>query len=126
MADILLIDDMNLVRGAIKAVLTRGGHTVTEARTGEAGIALLKSRPFDLVITDVFMPERDGNDVIMFLDAMLERPPVLSISGGATGIPADEALRLSRGKANAAMTKPFVNHELLSIVHHLLGGRAEL
>jgi len=123
-ADILLIDDMNLVRGAIKAVLTRGGHAVTEAITGETGIALLQSSRFDLVITDVLMPGRDGNDVIMFLDAMVERPPILSISGGATGIPADEALRLSRTKASAVLTKPFINDELLSTVEQLLGGQA--
>jgi CheY-like chemotaxis protein len=124
MADILLIDDMNLVRGAIRTVLTRGGHAVTEAANGEAGIALLKSRRFDLVVTDVLMPGCDGNDVVMFLDTLSERPPVLSISGGATGIPADEALRWSRKKADAVMVKPFVNHELLATVRHLLAGRA--
>lgn len=123
MADILLIDDMNLVRGAIKAILTRGGHAVTEATTGEAGINILKSRRFDLVVTDVLMPGHDGNDVVMFLDTMDERPPVLTISGGATGIPADEALRLAREKANAVLTKPFVNDEILSTVKRLLGGR---
>lgn len=124
MAEILLIDDMALVRGAITAILTRGGHCVAEARTAAAGIALLRTRNFDLVITDVLMPERDGNDVIMFLEAMPERPPVLSISGGATGIPAAEALRLSCERANAVMTKPFLNRELLSTVDHLLGVRA--
>ena len=111
---------MNLVRGAIHAILTRAGHTVTEAPTGEAGIGLLKKQRFDLVVTDVLMPGTDGNEVLMFLDAMTNRPPILSISGGATGIPAEEALRLSREKADAVMTKPFVNHELLSAVDHLL------
>ena len=124
MAEILLIDDMALVRGAITAILTRGGHSVTEAKTAAAGIALLRRRRFDLVITDVLMPERDGNDVVLFLDAMAERPPVLSISGGATGIPAIEALRLSRERASAVMTKPFVNRELLATVDQLLSVRA--
>jgi CheY-like chemotaxis protein len=85
---------------------------------------MLKSRRFDLVVTDVLMPGRDGNDVVTFLNALPERPPMLSISGGAAGIPADEALRLSREKADAVMVKPFVNHEFLAAVRYLLAGRA--
>jgi two-component system chemotaxis response regulator CheY len=119
-ADILLIDDMNLVRGAIKTVLSRAGHAVTEAASGETGLELLKSRRFDLVVTDILMPGADGNAVVMFLDGMPDRPPVLSISGGGTGIPAEEALRLSKQKADAVMTKPFINHELLTTVDNLV------
>ena len=121
MADILLIEDMNLVRGAIKAVLTRAGHVVTEARGGEIGLELLKSRRFDLVVTDVLMPGIDGNAVVMHLKDMPERPAVLSISGGGRGMTAHEALLLSRQKADAVMTKPFVNHELLATVEALVG-----
>jgi CheY-like chemotaxis protein len=124
-ADILLIDDMNLVRGAIKTILSRAGHTVTEAPTGKAGLELLKSQRFDLVVTDILMPGTDGNEVVMFLDGMRDRPPVLSISGGGTGMPPDEALLLSKQKADAVMTKPFVNGELLATVDGLVAaGRA--
>jgi DNA-binding response OmpR family regulator len=119
-ADILLIDDMSLVRGAIKTVLSRAGHTVTEAATGEAGLQWLMSRRFDLVVTDILMPGADGNEIVLFLDGMRNRPPVLSISGGGSGIPAAEALRMSKQKADAVMTKPFVNHELLATVDSLV------
>jgi len=124
MADILLIDDMNLVRGAIKAVLSRAGHTVTEAATGEAGLELLKTRRFDLVVTDIMMPGADGNAVIMSLDGMPERPPILSMSGGGAGVPAEQALLLAKEKADTVMTKPFVNKELLATVDTLLAARA--
>jgi DNA-binding response OmpR family regulator len=120
LADILLIEDMNLVRGAIKAVLTRAGHTVTEARGGDIGLELLKSRRFDLVVTDVLMPGTDGNAIVTHLQGMPDRPSVLSISGGGHGIGAHEALMLSRQKADAVMTKPFVNHELLATVEALV------
>jgi CheY-like chemotaxis protein len=124
-ADILLIDDMNLVRGAIMTILSRAGHTVTEASSGEAGLELLKSRRFDLVVTDILMPGTDGNEVVMFLDGMRDRPPVLSVSGGGTGIPAEEALLLSKQKADAVLTKPFVNRELLATIDSLVAaGRA--
>ena len=120
MAEILVIDDMADVREAIAAVLARAGHAVTEAGNGREGIALLKSRRFDLVITDILMPEQDGTEVIMHLDSLGERPPVLAISGGAAKVPAYIALHLARLKADATLMKPFRNAELLDRVEHLL------
>jgi two-component system response regulator HydG len=76
------------------------------------------------VVTDIIMPGTDGNAVLMFLDSMGERPPVLSISGGATGVPAEQALLLSKRKADAVMTKPFVNGEFLATVDSLIAARA--
>jgi CheY-like chemotaxis protein len=121
-ADVLLIDDMNLVRGAIKAILARAGHAVTEALGGDAGIALLKKQKFDLVVTDMIMPDHDGADVLGFLQTMPKRPPVLAMSGGSSDIPADEALRLARAQADAVMPKPFDNRELIATVDRLLAG----
>jgi CheY-like chemotaxis protein len=120
MADVLLIDDMNLVRGAIKAILTRAGHSVTEAVGGEAAIALLGKQRFDLVITDMIMPGQDGGDVMTYLQTMGNRPPILAISGGNSDVSAEEALRLAREQADAAMPKPFDNNELVATVDKLL------
>jgi CheY-like chemotaxis protein len=120
-ADVLLIDDMNLVRGAIKAILTRAGHSVTEAAGGETGISLLQKQPFDLVVTDMIMPGRDGSDVLGYLHSMDKRPPILAISGGNSDVSADEALQLAREQADAAMPKPFDNKELVATVDKLLG-----
>ena len=121
MADVLLIDDMNLVRGAIKAILTRAGHAVTEAAGGAAGISLLQKQHFDLVVTDMIMPDQDGTDVITFMHSMGKRPKILAISGGNSDVPAGEALRLAREQADAAMPKPFDNRELVTTVDQLLG-----
>src|ERR671913_433519 len=93
MAHVLLIDDMNLVRGAIGAILTRAGHAVTEAAGGEAGISLLQKQHFDLVITDMIMPDQDGSDVLTFLQSMRSHPKILAISGGSSDFSAEEALR---------------------------------
>ncbi len=120
MANVLIIDDMNLVRGAIKAILTRAGHAVTEATGGEAGIAMLQSQRFDLVVTDMIMPGQDGGDVMTFLRSMNQRPPILAVSGGSSDVSADEALHLAREQADAVMPKPFDNHELVATVDRLL------
>ena len=119
MADVLLIDDMNLVRGA--AIMTRAEHAVTEAAGGEAAISLLEKRRFDIVVTDMIMPGQDGTDVMPFLRSLGKRPPVLAISGGNSDVSAEEALRLAREQADAVMPKPFDNRELVATVDQLLG-----
>lgn len=60
MARILVIDDDGQVRGAIRRILERAGHTVLDVADGEAGIRVYRERPTDLIIRDIFMPERDG------------------------------------------------------------------
>lgn len=121
MAQILLIDDMKAVRHTVCSVLKRAGHVVTEADDGSAGLQLLQSgQRFDLVITDVLMPNRDGTEVIMFLEHQANRPKVLAISGGGNQVSADEALMLARSKADAVLAKPFGNAELIATVDRLL------
>lgn len=120
MAKILLIDDMAGVRRTVSAVLKRAGHTVTEANDGGAGLQLLKGDRFDLVITDMLMPNHDGMDVILFLEQQPNRPKVLAISGGGSQVSSDEAFMLARSKADATLAKPFDNAELLAAVGKLL------
>ena len=120
MAKILLIDDMAGVRRTVSAVLKRAGHKVTEADDGGAGLQLLKSDRFDLVITDMLMPNHDGMEVILFLEQQPNRPRVLAISGGGSQVSSDEAFMLARSKADATLAKPFDNSELLAAVDKLL------
>jgi two-component system chemotaxis response regulator CheY len=120
MAQILLIDDMKGVRRTLSAVLKRAGHTIVEADDGGAGLELLKSQRFDLVITDMLMPQHDGMEVLLFLEQQPNRPKVLAISGGGSQVSADEAFLLARSKADATLAKPFDNADLLAAVDKLL------
>ncbi|QDM15415.1 response regulator [Tardiphaga sp. vice352] len=120
MAKILLIDDMAGVRRTVSAVLKRAGHKVTEADDGGIGLQLLKSDQFDLVITDMLMPNHDGMEVILFLEQQPKRPRVLAISGGGSQVSSDDAFMLARKKADATLAKPFDNSELLAAVDKLL------
>lgn len=121
MADVLIVEDITLVRGAIKAVLAKAGHSVFEAANGEAAIALLQRRGFDLVVTDMIMPRQGGGDVMRFLESRGNRTPILAISGGTADVPAEEVLQTARGQADAVMAKPFDNRELVATVAALLG-----
>jgi DNA-binding response OmpR family regulator len=120
MAKILLIDDMKGVRRTVSTVLKRAGHDVVEADDGGVGLDLLKSQRFDLVITDMLMPQHDGMEVLLFLEQQSNRPKVLAISGGGSQVSADEAFMLARNKADATLAKPFDNSELLAVVDKLL------
>jgi CheY-like chemotaxis protein len=124
MAEILVIDDMSGVRRAVTAMLQRGGHKVTTANTGKEGLELLKERRFDLVITDILMPEMDGMEVLTYLSTLTNRPPMIAMSGGGAGISANEALGGANFIADAFIEKPFEKNDLLSIVEKLLGKAA--
>jgi DNA-binding NtrC family response regulator len=120
MTEILLIDDMAGVRRAVVSMLSRAGHTVTAAENGGQGIELLRSRRFDLVITDMLMPDVDGADVLTQVGSLPNRPKVIAISGGGAGLSADSALRLAKIKADAFLEKPFEAEALLAVVDKLL------
>lgn len=60
MAKILLVDDDPVLLTLLGKLLRNVGHAVTEAQTGEEGLALATQESFDLIITDVMMPDLDG------------------------------------------------------------------
>jgi CheY-like chemotaxis protein len=115
-----VVDDVDDLREGIIEFLQSAGHTVAEAKDGREAIALLNKRRFDLVITDIMMPEQDGTEVIMHLAGLDARPKVLAMSGGAPTVPAYMALHLARLKADATLMKPFRNDELGAKITHLL------
>ncbi len=76
------IDGMPAVLGLIAAVAREAGRAVTEADDGKAALALAQSRCFDLLVTDILMPNRDGSSVVMALAEATAGPQLLAISGG--------------------------------------------
>jgi DNA-binding response OmpR family regulator len=108
----------------VALVLKAAGHTVAEACDGAEGLKLASERPFDLVITDIVMPNVDGTEVIMSLSRQPDHPPILAISGGGNQVPAEIALLIARQVANASLAKPFESKELLATVDRLLAKAA--
>lgn len=82
MASILLIDDDAPSCEVTAEVLRLAGYTVNTAPDGKAGLALYQTKPHDLIITDINMPEMDGLELLMILRRTEPRPRVIAISGG--------------------------------------------
>lgn len=77
---VLVIDDSTSVCAKIKSDLIVMGYTVLVANNGMAGIALIRSRPLDIVLVDLNMPEVDGREVIRFAASTFPLLPVIVIS----------------------------------------------
>ena len=84
MKRILIIDDEQIVLEVLRKILELEGYEVVTAANGDEGIELFSQKPFDLVVTDMVMPEKDGLQTI--LDLRKEDPDlaVIAMSGGGT------------------------------------------
>jgi DNA-binding response OmpR family regulator len=123
-ATILLIDDDDLLRGALMQSLVNAGHKVTEASDGRQGCELARSMPFDIVLTDLVMPVQEGVETIMTLRRERPKLPVIAMSGGVT----NSRLYLDiAGKIGAKriLPKPFMPKALLALVEQVLAEEAE-
>ena len=119
MARILLIDDEDVVRATLRAVLERAGYQVVEAANGEQALRLEKDEPVDLVVTDIIMPQMDGFDAIKLLRKRNPELGILAVTGGTDGY-----LEMARRHGAAeVLHKPFDNQTLLDAVSGLLAVR---
>lgn len=122
MARILLIDDDGISRGMAAATLSRRGNQITEARTGEEGLARLALAPFDLVITDLVMPGQGGLDVLGAVRRSHPAMPVLLLSGWI-GDPAADTVQAAEGLGVTRMlAKPYSTIDLIETVQGILDG----
>ncbi len=116
MVRILVIDDQELVRASIRATLEWKGHQVLEAENGAVGIDLQKKHSFDLVITDIFMPVKEGIETILDLKRDFEDIKIVAISGGGGQPDVDYLEDAKTLGADKTLHKPFSNEELLDCV----------
>lgn len=123
MARILLIEDDEIVRHAVHAVLHKAGHTVEDARDGREGLRLIAAGDYDLYITDIVMPQAEGIEVIRAIREIDQARPIIAISGGGR-IDKQEMLRWAgRFGATETLAKPFTMQELSAAVARCLAPR---
>src|SRR5438874_10714578 len=107
MPRILVIDDEQLLRSTVVTILTRAGFSVEEAPDGQAGIAMFHKSPPDVVITDIFMPNGDGIELIKKLKQSNCQAKIIAMTGGGTLLMMEMASVAKLLGADHVLEKPF-------------------
>lgn len=125
MARILIIDDEQMVRETMRIRLEKSGHEVVEAANGEEGLNAFSDGQFDLVVTDIIMPEQEGIETIRRIRQRDQQIGIIAISGGGRGRNLQFLEIAKKLGASAALSKPFTGSQLLSLVEATLRGGSQ-
>lgn len=120
--EILVVDDEKQVRSLLRRKLEQCGYQVHEASNGREAIETLGQRSFDLVISDIMMPEKDGLEVIMYLRKTRPELKVIAISAPGNQLFLESARALG---ASRVLEKPFALDDLAVAVDELLPVRED-
>lgn len=117
---ILIIEDGKMLGRLLGQLLEHFGYQVEVTESGQEGIELYRQEPADLVITDIWLPDMDGRDIIRQLRMEFPEIRVIAMSGAeSVEEPLSEARRLG---ARRTFRKPFDTQELLLGIEEELAG----
>jgi DNA-binding NtrC family response regulator len=119
-ASILVVEDDAAMRDLLSEELGDAGYEVKAAASAAAGLEIARADRFDLVVTDLRMPEMDGFDLIRGVMALPEPPHVVMITAFGS---IETAIRAVKLGAYDYITKPFEIEELLLVADKALGER---
>ena len=112
-AQVLVVDDEEVLRDVLETLLTRAGYGVTLAATAEEGLALFRKGSFDAAILDVMLPDLSGLDV---LEELKRADPELCVLVVTAYASIETAITAMKKGAFDYVAKPFKNEELLHIL----------
>jgi two-component system chemotaxis response regulator CheY len=117
---VLVVEDSATMRGFVTAALESGGpFNVTQAESGFHALKILPRARYDLIITDINMPDINGLELVRFIrdSEQHKTTPLIIISTDGREVDRDRGMKLG---ANAYLTKPFAPDQLLETVRELL------
>lgn len=121
MARVLIIDDDPAILALVSGILEAQGHSVIVTHDGQEGVKAFTNERFDLVVTDIVMPEQEGITTIGAIRRLNRTVPILAMSGSHTvgryGGHLDAAAIVG---ANATLAKPLEPQTLIGTVDRLL------
>lgn len=120
MAKILIVDDIEDTRDGLQVVLEKLGHDIDAANDGEDADHFIASFDYDLVVTDIMMPNKNGFDLIRTIREESPETKILAISGGGQFVKSDLMSTLAGIDSNKSMQKPFTKKEFVGVVSELL------
>jgi CheY-like chemotaxis protein len=116
---ILAIDDAAAILEHVQNVLRAAGHSVWTAQSAKAGLAILAQTDVDVILTDIYMPDEDGLDVIRRARQLRPTVPIIAMSSG-TGHWDMLAIAKVMG-ARLSLVKPFTDRGLIEAVAYVCG-----
>jgi CheY-like chemotaxis protein len=121
MASILVAEDDGAVREFIARALRRDGHEVETVTDGQQALSALQARRFDMLLTDIVMPELDGITLALKVSSDFPDMPILLMTGYAA-----EQQRAHNLDAliNDVISKPFTLEDICAMVNRTLGPAA--
>ncbi|MDH3635092.1 MAG: response regulator [Gammaproteobacteria bacterium] len=120
MATILAVDDSYTMRQMLAVTLQNDGHDVIQAEDGKVALKMARAQAFDLVITDVYMPNMDGITLVSELRKLpgFEGTPLLVLT---TESGTDKKQAGKRAGANGWIVKPVNEAQLIDVIRRTLG-----
>ncbi len=116
---ILIADDEDIIRETIADVLAKAGALSVMARDGNEAVAMIRAQHFDLVLSDIKMPGRDGYEVFAAARETSENCPVILITGFGYD-PNHAIVRAGKEGLAGVLFKPFKVEQLLDEIRHAL------
>ncbi|MBS1819548.1 MAG: sigma-54-dependent Fis family transcriptional regulator [Acidobacteria bacterium] len=117
---ILVVDDEEIMREILETLLTREGYDVKLAASGEEGLELARSLPFDAAVVDIMMPGISGIETLDELRRIDEELPVIIITAYAS---VESAIAAMKTGAFDYITKPFKNDEVIVVIRNAMERR---
>jgi len=112
---ILVVDDEESIQQLLSDVLRIDGHEVTLAHNGREALEQIERQPFDLVISDIKMPDKSGYDVFATARKRPQAPPVILMTGFGYD-PHHCIVRASQEGLQSFLFKPFKVSQLMDVV----------
>ena len=116
MPSILIIDDDDSLRDSLRRTLHKQGYVIMEASDGGRGLRQLERQAVDLVLLDLFMPDKDGLETIGDLRRTHPGIKIIAMSGGGFEGTVDVLHVAKMLGAGRTLTKPFTREQLLEAV----------
>ena len=117
---ILLVDDYGDLLQTLGEIITGAGYEVTLTTSARTALRLYAERPFDVVITDIFMPDLDGIELIVELRRRYPDVRIIAMSGGGAVVAEDFLpVALVHG-ADRTIAKPVSAEALVAVMRELL------
>ena len=116
---ILLVDDDPIIREMLGRRLVQAGHDITFAADGSEALAILRARPFDLMLLDFMMPKKNGPEVLAEMDEIerFKRPRVLMLTSQRD---TSDVIKALKNGADDYIVKPVAPSQVIDKVEALI------